>query len=307
MQSSIQGSSTRLAVNQEAGTEHPMDVALGELATSAQRPPSIDQSLAQEQDARLIRVIEGEIIPRLMLAHQELNRRARAAREVTQTKPEPIHVEEFARTILAADVDAANAYVELMRSAGMTLDALYLDLLAPAAQHLGELWLADLCDFSEVTVALWRLQQMLHEFSPAFRSEARALVDGWSALLAPAPGEHHTLGLSMIAELFRRAGWNVWGGAPSSSDQLLRIVREHWFEMIGFSTGSQCRLDVLRQTIIEVRRASRNPHVAIMVGGPIFVQEPELATCAGADGTAADARAAVDRAEQLVRLRQRRV
>ena len=54
---------------------------------------------------------------------------------------------------------------------GASVETLYLDLLAPTARHLGDLWDADVCDFTEVTVGLGRLQQVLHELSPAFQSE----------------------------------------------------------------------------------------------------------------------------------------
>jgi hypothetical protein len=45
-----------------------------------------------------------------------------------------------------------------------------------------------------------------------------------------------------------------------------------------------------------LRKASRNPDVGVMVGGPIFLLHPDLVTVVGADFTAVDAREAVESA-----------
>jgi methanogenic corrinoid protein MtbC1 len=43
-----------------------------------------------------------------------------------------------------------------------------------------------------------------------------------------------------------------------------------------------------------LRRASLNPHAAVMVGGPIITLRPEIARQVGADATASDAQDAAD-------------
>jgi MerR family transcriptional regulator, light-induced transcriptional regulator len=78
----------------------------------------------------------------------------------------------FTQTLLAKDVTAANVIVAELREVGCTIDAIYLQLLAPSARYLGELWEADTCNFSEVTLCLWRIQTMLYDLSPAFQSDA---------------------------------------------------------------------------------------------------------------------------------------
>lgn len=74
----------------------------------------------------------------------------------------------------------------------MPVESLYLDLLAPAARHLGELWCADACDFASVTLALGRLQKVMHQLSPAFEGDVQHREHGRRALLVPVPGEQHT-------------------------------------------------------------------------------------------------------------------
>ena len=52
----------------------------------------------------------------------------------------------------ARHVDAATAAG--LRGRGVSVEALYVHLLAPAARHLGELWEDDRCHFADVTVGM---------------------------------------------------------------------------------------------------------------------------------------------------------
>jgi MerR family transcriptional regulator, light-induced transcriptional regulator len=262
---------------------------------------------SESHAASLSRIIESQIIPRLMLAH-------RAAQGVSPLPPVDVHapgpeaIAEFAQIVVSNSVSVAAAYVEAQRANGMSLESVYIDLLSPAARHLGYLWENDLCDFTEVTAGLWRLQQLLHELSPAFQGDgASAQLSGLSrpklarrALLLPAPGDQHTFGLFMVSEFFRRADWDVWGELPASTEQLINTVREERFDMVGFSVGSILKLEELKFAIRAVRLESRNKNITVMVGGPIFVAHPEYVDLVGADMTAADGRDAVIFAEELV-------
>ena len=91
----------------------------------------------------------------------------------------------------------------------------------------------------------------------------------------------------MVAEFFRREGWDVFGVVGGSTDDPAARVRKEWADVVGFSIGSERRLDWLRQCIAEVRAASRNPGVVVMVGGPIFTLHPDWVADVGADATAA--------------------
>ena len=121
-----------------------------------------------------------------------------------------------------------------------------------------------------------------------------------SGLLVAGPGEQHTFGLAMVTAFFRRAGWVIWSGAPSSPADLLSIVRGNWFQMIGFSLAYEGKLDALRAAIRGVRQASRNPCIRIMVGGPVFIEHPEFVAQIGADAMAVDGQQAVMQAEALL-------
>lgn len=276
---------------------------------STQRHPDGKRSETSRENfdkaAQLARVIEAEIIPRLMLAHRAEAGCAPLA-PVDFPSPTAEEIAEFAGMLLNQPVASVSDYVDRRRKQGMTLEAVYLDLLSPTARHLGYLWEQDLCDFSDVTLGLWRLQQLLHDLSPAFRVDVTPVGEHRKTLLVPAPGEQHTFGLFMVSEFFRRAGWHVWGELPTTLNQLLCTVRDESFDVVGFSAGCELQIEPLRTAIDAVREASKNREVVVMVGGPIFGLHPEYVEAVGADATAKDGREAVQRAQMLARNRQLR-
>ncbi len=251
-----------------------------------------------ERMARLVRTIEGEIVPRLVLARRVVRVPA-AASPGPAKDPDDADVGEFVRLLLAHDVCVASAYVETVRQRGVSLESVCLRLLAPAARELGLLWEEDECDFMQVTVGLCRLHHLLRELSPDFRSDRVEQRTARNILLAPVPGDQHTFGITLVAQFLRKAGWEVWHEYPTNGAEILEIARQNWFAVIGLSVGSETRVDSVASIIRAIRSTSRNRSVGILVGGPVLVARPELAVLVGADATAVDGPMAVVRAEHL--------
>jgi MerR family transcriptional regulator, light-induced transcriptional regulator len=255
-----------------------------------------------DEDARMLqlaRTIEHEVIPRLMLAH-------RAASEPVAQPPVAAwrlgqdDVKQFAKLVLSQDEDQAFNAIQSFRACGVSVEKIYLDLLAPTARYLGELWDDDLCSFTDVTVGLGRLQRVLRELSPAFGASVEHPTQGRRVLLLPGPGEQHTFGLVMVAEFFRRAGWDVTGGAWAADCNAAELVGNEWFDVVGFSLGAASNLDGLRASIRAARLASCNKSLAFLVGGPLFNEHPELVEKVGADAMTTVGRDAPTLAERLV-------
>lgn len=272
-------------------------------------------SAAQERAAGALsglrQTIEAEIIPRLVLAHSRSEDRSRPDGERAGAggrprAPSAEDVDELARLVITHEGQVALAYVEALRTQGMTVEAIYAELLAPAARRLGDLWEQDLCDFTEVTVGLWRLQQVMRALSPTFQNESSHPSTGLRALLVPLPGEHHIFGVILLAEFFRRAGWEVWDEPCASVADLVRVVRAGWFDLAGLSLSSSLscedRLEHLAAAVRAVRRASRNPRIGVLVTGRIFLEHPEYAVLVGADATAVSERQALPQAHKLLKL-----
>ncbi|MFP4270614.1 MAG: B12-binding domain-containing protein [Alphaproteobacteria bacterium] len=253
---------------------------------------------AEPAQAPLARTLDGAVIPRLVLA----DRVARARRE-SATATADDRAGELAELVLARDSDVARRFVDALHARGASFEQLYLEVVAPAARRLGDFWTDDRCHFTDVTLAMSRLHHMLHLLGHVFYAEDPHTELPRRALLLPAPGEQHSFGLAMVAEFFRRAGWDVWSGATLARADLLRLVGRERFDLVGLSTGCDAKLDGLPTLVHAVRHRSRNPDVGVFVGGPAFLAHPELATAVGADATALDGRQAVAQAEELLAMR----
>jgi len=247
--------------------------------------------------AVLAQAIQHEIIPRLMLAHRTPIE-CDVPPEVAKVEVSAEEVATFGQLILTRSEEQALACITRMRAAGAPIEAIYLDLLAPAARYLGVLWEEDLCDFTDVTLGLGHLQKMLRDLNKEVEQSRYPTPNGLSILLVPTPGEQHTFGLSMVAELFRKQGWEVVGGPYDLADSPQVLTGQRAFDVVGFSLATSVNLNNLKKTIAEVRKASKNKGVCIMVGGPLFTLHPEVGSDIGADMVASDAQ----QAPSLVRL-----
>jgi MerR family transcriptional regulator, light-induced transcriptional regulator len=259
-------------------------------APAAQTGLDADQRLA-----RLIRTIEGEIVPRLVIS-----RRLVATAKARTSEPiDAFDVDEAVRLLLNHDVAVCSAFIAALRDRGASLEMICLDLLAPAARRLGRMWEEDECDFLQVTVGLCRMHQVLRELSPEFQAEGEDRPGDRRILLATCPGEQHTFGLALVAQFLRRAGWDVWHEFLVTKADILDICGQHSFAVVGLSLATEDRLETLADTIGDLRRASRNKAVGVLVGGPLLVARPSLAPLVGADATAANGALAVVRAEHM--------
>ncbi|WP_051651092.1 cobalamin B12-binding domain-containing protein [Brevundimonas bacteroides] len=261
-----------------------------------------DRSLiADPSPLTLARLIEGEIIPRLLMAHRD------------GTDPDVIpmttgviaqaELERFSRMVMTSDLAALTEHVDLLTRRGVGMETIYFDLLSPAAKRLGEMWEADDCAFTDVTIGLCRLQQLVYEFADRMHVEAGG-GDGRTALFALTPGDHHSFGLVLVVEYFRRAGWRTVCMPDATARDLRDAVRGEWFDLVGFSMADERWLDTLGPVIADVRTASMNEDVRVIVGGRAFEVDPARVVLVGADETAGDARQAVRVAEALFQRRQ---
>lgn len=268
---------------------------------------------AEERLARLVRTIESDIIPKLVLAHRSADRAADGAesanpdgdRRLADVDPS-FDPRAFAHRVLRADDHEWIEPVEALRARGCSLESIYLDLLAPAARELGDLWTQDLASFSDVTIGTGRLQQIMRHLSQRLGEEAEHATDGRRALLLPAPGEQHTFGITMVADFFAREGWEVVGGSARPGLDPVRLVASEWFDVVGFSLGHVARFEALAMMVSRIRQESRNRSIGILAGGPALSEHPELVERLGADATALDGRQAPRVAEQLLSRRVKR-
>jgi MerR family transcriptional regulator, light-induced transcriptional regulator len=242
-------------------------------------------------------LISLEVIPRLLVAHRMRLPDSGLKAEAASAPMLREEAKRLAPMAVRCEAGELLAEVEAILRRGVPAERLFIDLLAPAARMLGEAWERDSVDFVEVTMGLWRLQEVLREIAAR---APRASGGGRTALFAPLPGDGHSFGAAMVQESFALAGWEADFVADPSRADLLEAVGARPLDLVALTITCDIPNEPVASLLRAVRSVSMNPHLSILVGGRVPAANPHFALLVGADGTAATCEEAVRVAERLV-------
>jgi methanogenic corrinoid protein MtbC1 len=242
-------------------------------------------------------VIAKEVLPRLRKSPPELVNDWEA---LTRNGIDAAAIGAFVALVIADDVEQLHAVADrvILHTGGR--DALLNELLTPAARLLGQMWEGDDCDFMTVTLGIHRLNQIMKAAEAEAGEPAFSRAFDRHILLLPAPGEQHGFGIAMVADGFRAAGWCVRSAPAVSRSQLLRLVKDEWFDVVGLSVSTERYLKGLPACIRAVRSASRNQRTLLMLGGNAINCHTERSRFLGADCVAENAGKAVQMANNFM-------
>ncbi|MFM2036618.1 MAG: hypothetical protein RL459_1883 [Pseudomonadota bacterium] len=257
-------------------------------------------SLPEECKESLLAVIEKQIIPRLLNVRQFFKSVSKDL-QAEDFEVESSEFEAYTQHCLKGDVLKANSVVDALMARGLSQERVFLELITPSARQLGIWWEQDLCDFIQVTSGLAIMHQTIYRLG--YESPAGPRHEGASerVMLACAPGSQHFLGLTIVAEFFRKAGAEVVLEISSSESELVRAVANEWFDVIGISVALEAQVPSLPLLIAQLRASSGNPKVRVVLGGPVFLLKNYLPQALGADSIFTDAREAVGAIKRLIR------
>jgi hypothetical protein len=215
--------------------------------------------------------------------------------------------EELAGRVLTMNDAPVAEYLNRLVDEGASPEILFQEVFEPAARHLGGLRDEDLRNDLEITLGLGLLKVAVRRLSAAFAHPLYAIRPGHAVLVAPEPGEPHTLAAAMASELFWRDGWDVSCEFPSNDGDLGRLVRERWFDVLELSLSTAVRreqaLSAMGITIRAAQAASMNPALMVIVDGRAFVERPRTYLDVGADAGCVSVVEAVPAAHRLLATR----
>jgi len=175
----------------------------------------------------LLKAVEGELIPRLMMSHLvDVPESVLGKDEVHRFSEShwtgAASIENFAQLSADGDAHEMRDLVDDLLEGGVKIETVYILLLAPAANHLGDRWLNDTLSFIDVHLGLLRLHQLITDLE--FVGPVPDSLDGRSILIASAPGDQHTFSATMVADIFKRAGWEVANQSGQTEELLLKKI-----------------------------------------------------------------------------------
>lgn len=208
----------------------------------------------------------------------------------------PESVAAFCDLLLQPDQNRrALAFVMARRTEGATIEDIYLGYIGPAARLLGERWETDTLTAFQVTLGagtLYALMRSLRNASTANPSQET----GRSALFASVPGEQHGIGVTVAADMFRQAGWDIDLQLGLDHSGLVDHVARTRPGVIGLSLSTADRLPELVQTVLGLRLVVPHAVIGVAHGGDLFAAD--IQRIADVDLIFDDAASAIDALER---------
>jgi MerR family transcriptional regulator, light-induced transcriptional regulator len=203
------------------------------------------------------------------LAIAKVAKKAQSKHEIALSE-----VRVLARLAVEADVTVIEAFVSNVMRRGVQVEQIYLQLLAPSIELLGTMWESDELNFSRLTIACSRLQKVMFGLEDITAKQlALATTEGQLVgriFLSAVPGSQHSLGLQMLADIYRKSGWYVELSFAHKQNEILKAINCGKFDVIGLSIGSSVLLPALTSLISVIRASKTNGATPLMVGGPLF-------------------------------------
>lgn len=175
---------------------------------------------------------------------------------------------------LRNDVTALNAAIEqalLLESA----EVAFTRVLSPALVEIGTLWEAGRMSVAQEHLASGAVRAALLRLLGDHRGEPRGV-----AVLACAPGEHHEIGLLMLAVLLRADGWQVaYLGPDTPTAEAVGLARELRANALFFSATREETATGLAADL-KATRVPRGLKVIVGGGGAGDARDPAEAVVA---------------------------
>jgi len=207
----------------------------------------------------------------------------------------------FCDALILSDPNIALRFVEDRRAEGMSLQGVYLGYIAGGARCLGERWERDELSFLQVTCGTGHLYALMRALRSEISFTYRKFDSRRVALFATVPGEDHGIGITVAADLFREAGWEIDLETGTDHDALIAHVEQTHPHVVGLSLSTEDRIAALVRLVVAMRLVV--PDAIIGVAPSSSVNAQRLHDLVDIDLVFSDAPSAFLELDRLIRLR----
>ena len=175
-------------------------------------------------------------------------------------------IQKYMKCMFDKDTKKALFVVRNFADSGLSLNDIYIDILAECMRRIGELWhtgkitvdIEHYCT-SVTQTAMAQLYPLIFETKRKNKS-----------VLCACPGtELHEMGARMVADIFENDGWDsIYLGAAVPEDALMDAIEMNAPDLVVLSVAMPQNL-IACQSFVEVIRR-RFPEIKIAVGGQAF-------------------------------------
>ncbi len=204
--------------------------------------------------------------------------------------------ERLEARLLAGDLNGSWSVIESALASGKAPAEVYVEMLSPALDSIGRRWEEGDIEIQDEHVGTAIANRLIGRLSSRFNRRGRSR----GTIVAAMPsGERHGLGIAMLSDVFRGAGYNVVDLGPDTPIPSLIGSFERVDDLVAVCIGVVMPAHL--ELAGEMARAARVaiPEDAVILLGGRAVTSEEMARDLGADGFAADPMAAVEQVEAL--------
>jgi methanogenic corrinoid protein MtbC1 len=225
---------------------------------------------------------------------------AALTRRLTVETPDGKLTAKYLVAVLEGDRRKASRLILQAAEEGRTAADLCLNVLQPAQEELGRMWVLGEVNVAEehfATATTRLVAAQLHAREECGPSNGKTIV------AASIAGNEHDLGIQLIADLFELDGWRViYLGSNVPVEDLAQAVEFFQADLVAISVSLVTQLPTLQKAIAAIRSVPRGGMLKILVGGSGIGSNSEIALSLGADGVAANGKEALTRGAELVGL-----
>jgi len=184
---------------------------------------------------------------------------------------------------------------------GITPESLLFDALIPSLEEVGARFERGDFFVPEMLIAGRAMAGALERLRPLLAETGVESVGTF--VMGTVKGDVHDIGKNLCNIMLEGAGFHVIDlGVQVSPEKFVAAVEEHQPDIVGFSAFLTTTMPMFKANINALEKAGLRDQVIVMVGGAPVTQE--YADAVGADGYAADASTAVNRAKELMQRRR---
>lgn len=238
---------------------------------------------------RTLELVSREVVARLKARYERLNPADHNVGEAD--------IETLCIALISDDHQETSRFIAGLYEKGVLLQSIYLGYLAGAAARLGEWWETDRVTLADVHLAAGRILVIMKSLR---RAQSHSTTDlARQATFALVPGEQHSVGLNMAAELYRRTGWLVSVLHEQTHERLLPEIEREDCAFVGLSASGPRSHQALARLIAALR--VWKPDLFIVIGGQLAERFPRMVGRLGPNALAADPLQAINRMEEAIR------
>jgi len=209
-------------------------------------------------------------------------------------------IDRITQLLLSTEDGAFELAITVLKTHGVSINYIILDLIPIIARRLGKQWEDDTLSFAEVSIGVNRLERVIHKLDYLFQVTQLEKRGNQSILITVFPESQHSLGTLILSNYFIHSGWRVYRPENTSMKSISQEIESHSHDAIAISVSCDEQLELLPNTISALREKSKNANIKVLIGGPLYNKAPEKFAHIEADIKAFTPEESVERLELVL-------